>query len=142
VPRKRKPASPDVSRLSALFAENGPLASRKSGYDYRPQQLGFARAVEKTFRERGVLLADAPTGTGKSAAYLAPAILDASSSSGGRVVVSTATLALQAQLLSEDLPPMRAAAADLMGYPEEEGITYRFSRAARTSCASGATRTP
>lgn len=81
--------------------------------------------MEKTFRERGVLLADAPTGTGKSAAYLAPAILDAAtSSSGGRVVVSTATLALQAQLLSEDLPPMRAAAAELMGYPEEEGITY------------------
>ena len=124
MPRKKKPASsPDSSRLSAIFAVNGPLASRKSGYDYRPQQLGFARAAERTFRERGVLLADAPTGTGKSAAYLAPAILDAASD-GGRVVVSTATLALQAQLLSEDLPPMRAAAAELMGYPEEEGITY------------------
>lgn len=79
--------------------------------------------MEKTLEERGVLLADAPTGTGKSAAYLAPAILDAASN-GGRVVVSTATLALQAQLLSEDLPPMKAAAAELMGYPEEEGITY------------------
>jgi ATP-dependent DNA helicase DinG len=125
VAHKKKPAwSPDASRLSAIFADTGPLASRKNGYDYRPQQLGFARAVEKTFRERGVLLADAPTGTGKSAAYLAPAILDAASSSGGRVVVSTATLALQTQLLSEDLPPMRAAAAELMGYPEEEGITY------------------
>ena len=122
---KKKPASsPDASRLSAILADTGPLASRKNGYDYRPQQLGFARAVQKTFGERGVLLADAPTGTGKSAAYLAPAILDAASSSGGRVVVSTATLALQAQLLSEDLPPMRAAAAELMGYPEEEGITY------------------
>jgi ATP-dependent DNA helicase DinG len=124
VANNKKPApSPDASRLSAIFADTGPLASRKTGYDYRPQQLGFARAVQKTFKERGVLLADAPTGTGKSAAYLAPAILDAASS-GGRVVVSTATLALQAQLLSEDLPPMRAAAADLMGYPEEEGITY------------------
>ncbi|MDP9410980.1 MAG: ATP-dependent DNA helicase [Actinomycetota bacterium] len=123
--RKKKPASsPDASWLSALFAEAGPLASRKSGYGFRPQQLGFARAVAKTFEERGVLLADAPTGTGKSAAYLAPAILDVASSSGGRVVVSTATLALQAQLLSEDLPPMKAAAAELMGYPEEEGITY------------------
>jgi ATP-dependent DNA helicase DinG len=125
VAHKKKPtSSPEASRLSAIFADTGPLASRKNGYDYRPQQLGFARAVQKTFGERGVLLADAPTGTGKSAAYLAPAMLDAASSSGGRVVVSTATLALQAQLLSEDLPPMRAAAADLMGYPEEEGITY------------------
>ena len=121
--RKKKPAPQDASRLSDLFADTGPLASRKSGYGYRPQQLGFARAVEKTLHERGVLLADAPTGTGKSAAYLAPAILDLASS-GGRVVISTATLALQAQLLSEDLPPMRAAAAELMGYPEEEGITY------------------
>ncbi|MBA3795358.1 MAG: hypothetical protein H0X19_14660 [Rubrobacter sp.] len=57
--------------------------------------------MEKTLEWGGVLLADAPTGTGKSAAYLAPAILDVASN-GGRVVVSTATLALQAQLLSED----------------------------------------
>ena len=69
-----------ASRLSDLFAETGPLASRKTGYGYRPQQLGFARAVEKTLEERSVLLADAPTGTGKSAAYLAPAILDVASS--------------------------------------------------------------
>jgi len=122
MPHKKKPAPQDASRLTDLFSDTGPLASRKSGYGYRPQQLGFAQAVAKTLRERGVLLADAPTGTGKSAAYLAPAILDAASS-GGRVVVSTATLALQAQLLSEDLPPMKAAAAELMGYPEE-GITY------------------
>jgi ATP-dependent DNA helicase DinG len=121
--RKRKPAPSHASHLPDLFADAGPLASRKSGYGYRPQQLGFARAVEKTLRERGVLLADAPTGTGKSAAYLAPAILDVASG-GQRMVISTATLALQAQLLSEDLPPMRAAAAELMGYPEEEGATY------------------
>ena len=82
MPRKKKPASQDASRLSDLFADTGPLASRKSGYGYRPQQLVFARAVEKTFKERGVLLADAPTGTGKSAAYLAPAILDVASSGG------------------------------------------------------------
>jgi ATP-dependent DNA helicase DinG len=123
MPRNGKSTPSNASRLPDLFAEAGVLAARKSGYGYRPQQLGFARAVEKTLRERGVLLADAPTGTGKSAAYLAPTILDIAGS-GGRVVVSTATLALQAQLLSEDLPPMRAAAAELMGYPEEEGITY------------------
>ena len=123
MPSKRKPVPSCASRLPELFADAGPLASRKSGYGFRPQQLWFARAVEKALKERGVLLADAPTGTGKSAAYLAPAILDVASS-GGRVVVSTATLALQAQLLSEDLPPMRAAAAELEGYPEEEGIDY------------------
>src|SRR5215212_2145546 len=122
MPRNRKSTPSNASNLSDLFAEAGALAARKSDYGYRPQQLGFARAVEKTLRERGVLLADAPTGTGKSAAYLAPTILDIAGS-GGRVVVSTATLALQAQLLSEDLPPMRAAAAELEGYPEE-GIDY------------------
>jgi len=123
VPSKRKSAHSPASRLPELFADVGPLASRKSGYGFRPQQLGFALAVEKTLEGRGVLLADAPTGTGKSAAYLAPAILDVASS-GERVVISTATLALQAQLLSEDLPPMRAAAAELEGYPEEEGVSY------------------
>jgi ATP-dependent DNA helicase DinG len=123
MPRKRRPAPSNASRLSDLFADAGPLASRKDGYAYRPQQLGFARAVEKAQNERGVLLADAPTGTGKSAAYLAPMILNVAAS-GGRIVVSTATLALQAQLLSEDLPPMRTAAADLPGYPKEEGVTY------------------
>src|SRR5918997_1149241 len=123
MPRKRKTTPSNASRLSDLFADAGPLASRKDGYVYRPQQLGFAHAVEKSLNERSVLLADAPTGTGKSAAYRAPAILDVASSGGG-VVVSTAPLALQAQLLSEDLPPMRAAAAELMGYPEEEGIIY------------------
>src|SRR5215210_4493841 len=123
MPRERRPAPSNASRLSDLFADAGPLASHKSGYGFRPQQLGFARAVEKTLGGRGVLLADAPTGTGKSAAYLAPAILDVASSRG-RVVVSTATLALQAQLLSEDLPPMRAAAAELESYPEEEGVDY------------------
>ena len=79
--------------------------------------------MEKTLEGRGVLLADAPTGSGKSATYLAPTILGVASS-GGRVVVSTATLALQAQLLLEDLPPMQAAAAELEGYPEEEGVSY------------------
>jgi ATP-dependent DNA helicase DinG len=130
---KRRQVPSSASRLSDLFAETGSFASRKTGYGYRPQQLGVARAVGKTLHERGVLLADAPTGTDKSAAYLAPAILDLEDS-GARVVVSTATLALQAQLLSEDLPPMRAASAELISYPEEV-LPTRFSRAAPTSCA-------
>lgn len=78
--------------------------------------------MKKTLEGRGVLLADAPSGSGKSATYLAPTILGVASSGGP--VVSTATLALQAQLLLEDLPPMQAAAAELEGYPEEEGVSY------------------
>jgi ATP-dependent DNA helicase DinG len=105
--------------LGGLFAPEGPLASAKSGYRERPQQVGLAREVAKTFKEKGVLLSDAPTGTGKSLAYLAPTIL-----SGEKVVVSTATLALQHQLLAEDLPPLKKAACSLLGYPEDEGFSY------------------
>ncbi len=105
--------------LGGLFAPGGPLASAKPGYRERPQQVGLAPEVASTFRENGVLLADAPTGTGKSLAYLAPALL-----SGEKVVVSTATLVLQHQLLAEDLPPLKAAVAKLLGYPESEGFSY------------------
>lgn len=104
-----------------LFAPGGPLASVKPGYRERTQQVGLASEVARTFGEKGVLLADAPTGTGtgKSLAYLVPAVL-----SGEKVIVSTATLALQHQLLSEDLPPLKKAACNLLGYPEDEGFSY------------------
>ena len=116
--------------LGALFAAGGPLAVRKAGYRRRPEQVELARAVERTFRERGVLLADAPTGTGKSASYLAPAILRALRA-GEKVLVSTATLALQNQLLTEDVPVVSAASSSLLGQPEEEGITYAVMKGRR-----------
>src|ERR687893_741561 len=96
-----RPARPAVGEL---FSPTGPLALAKPGYRERPQQVDLAHEVAKAFRNKGVLLADAPTGTGKSLAYLAPALL-----SGEKVVVSTATLALQNQLLSDDLPPLKEA---------------------------------
>ena len=112
----KRPAKPT---LGGLFASGGPLASAKPGYRERPQQVDLARAVAHAFGDKGVLLADAPTGTGKSLSYLAPAVL-----SGEKVVVSTATLALQHQLLSEDIPPLKAAISQLLGYPEDEGFSY------------------
>ena len=114
----------------AIFRFDGPLAARKQGYKHRPEQVEMARAVESNLRERGVLLADAPTGTGKSASYLAPAILRALRS-GEKVLISTATLALQNQLLSEDVPVVSAAASALLGQPEEEGISYAFLKGRR-----------
>ena len=113
-----------------LFDADGPLASRKPGYRERPEQVDFARAVEKCFESKSVLLVDAPTGTGKSLGYLAPAILRAAQR-GEKVVVSTATLALQAQLLTEDLPPLRSAVAELLGYPEEEGVSHAVMKGRR-----------
>jgi ATP-dependent DNA helicase DinG len=92
--------------------------------------VDLAAAVEECFDSKSVLLCDAPTGTGKSLGYLAPAILRAAQR-GEKVVVSTATLALQAQLLNEDLPPLKSAAAELLGYPEEEGISYAVMKGRR-----------
>ena len=92
--------------------------------------MDLATTVEECFESKSVLLADAPTGTGKSLAYLAPAILRAAQR-GEKVVISTATLALQAQLLNEDLPPLRSAAAELLGYPEDEGISYAVMKGRR-----------
>ena len=112
----KRPARPAVGDL---FAPGGPLASAKPGYRERPQQVDLANEVASAFRSKSILLADAPTGTGKSLAYLAPAVL-----SGEKVVVSTATLALQHQLLSEDLPPLKRAVSELLGYPEDEGFSY------------------
>lgn len=105
-----------------LFASDGPLASRKPGYSERPEQVDLAAAVEECFDSKSVLLADAPTGTGKSLGYLAPAILRAAQR-GEKVVVSTATLALQAQLLNEDLPPLKSAAGvEFYGIMDEGGF--------------------
>ena len=91
--------------VANFFASGGPLASVVGdGYRHRPEQVRLADEVRTTFRDGGALLADAPTGTGKSFGYLVPAVL-----SGKKVVVSTATKALQAQLVGKDLPMLREA---------------------------------
>ncbi len=68
------------------------------GWRSRPQQLAMAEAVERAIAGNSVLLAEAGTGTGKTLAYLIPALL-----SGGKVVISTGTKALQDQLFHRDL---------------------------------------
>jgi len=91
-------------RLGELFAADGPLAARVPGFRPRPQQLAMAAAVAQAIDSHGVLLAEAGTGTGKTFAYLVPALL-----SGGKVIVSTGTRALQDQLYRRDLPAVRDA---------------------------------
>jgi ATP-dependent DNA helicase DinG len=82
-----------------LLGPGGPLAAGLSSYEARPAQLAMAEAVERALADDRVLLAEAGTGTGKTLAYLVPAIL-----SGKKVVVSTATRALQEQIFYKDLP--------------------------------------
>jgi ATP-dependent DNA helicase DinG len=110
----------DSDALEKLFDEAGPLACARSAYRKRPEQLEMARKVAKTFEAKGVLLADAPTGTGKSLSYLSPAVL-----SGEKVFVSTATLALQHQLLTEDLPPPPESRLRTVRLPRGRGLHLR-----------------
>ncbi len=82
-----------------LLGPEGPFARELGGYEERPGQLEMARAVERALSDDRVLLCEAGTGTGKTLAYLVPAIL-----SGRKVIVSTATRALQEQIFTKDLP--------------------------------------
>ena len=87
------------SNMYACFGPNGWLAGRHPNYEYRAGQLRMAQAVESAFRERRHLLVEAGTGTGKTLAYLIPAL-----ASGQRVVISTGTKNLQDQLYLKDIP--------------------------------------
>jgi len=103
-----------------VFGRSGILQRRLSGYRERPQQLAMAEAVAEAFRSGRHLMVEAPTGVGKSLAYLVPAILDLIAE-GRKVVVATYTIALQEQLLEKDLPllasciPVEFAAVKAIG---------------------------
>ncbi|MEM7138519.1 MAG: ATP-dependent DNA helicase [Myxococcota bacterium] len=84
-----------------LLGPSGPLAYGVSGYEHRPGQIRMARAVQDSLEHDGTLLIEAGTGTGKTWAYLIPAVL-----SGRRVLVSTGTRALQDQIMERHLPAL------------------------------------
>ncbi len=90
--------------IAAAFAPEGALARAIPGYQLRPQQLEMAMRVAHAIEQREVLIAEAGTGTGKTVAYLVPAL-----ALGGKVLVSTGTKTLQDQLHHRDLPTVRAA---------------------------------
>ena len=86
------------------LSEGGALAARLDGFVVRPAQLRLTAAVAEAFDARQVLLAEAGTGTGKTYAYLVPALR-----SGLKTIISTGTRALQDQLYHRDLPRVREA---------------------------------
>ncbi|MBI4193990.1 MAG: ATP-dependent DNA helicase [Betaproteobacteria bacterium] len=90
--------------LDTIFSERGALARAVKDFRVRPFQLEMARVVAEAIDENAVLVAEAGTGTGKTFAYLVPALL-----SGGKVIVSTGTKTLQDQLYDRDIPTVRAA---------------------------------
>ena len=85
--------------LHEFFAPGGILAGSSLPYEYRPGQLEMAKAVERALAERRHLIVEAGTGTGKTLAYLLPALR-----TGQRVIISTGTKALQDQLFFRDVP--------------------------------------
>lgn len=110
----------DPAELAALLRDGGPFSKALEQYEERPQQAEMMEAVARTFRDGGKLIVEAGTGTGKSLGYLLPAALHAVER-GEHVVISTATIALQDQLIQKDIPTLltaaRAAALDDPGSP-------------------------
>ncbi|MGN6512881.1 MAG: ATP-dependent DNA helicase, partial [Lysobacteraceae bacterium] len=93
-----------TARTRAALEAGGALAEAMPAFVPRAAQQRLADAIAAAFDERGVLLAEAGTGTGKTYAYLVPALL-----SGMKTIVSTGTKALQDQLYHRDLPRVRDA---------------------------------
>lgn len=93
-----------MTDLTAIFGAAGPLARGIPAYKQRGQQVEMAEAVAHAIEGHEVLIAEAGTGTGKTFAYLVPALI-----SGGKVIISTGTKTLQDQLYRRDLPTVREA---------------------------------
>ena len=91
-----------MTQVTDILGPEGLLARRLPGYNHRPQQEAMAAEVAQVLAEGGSLICEAGTGTGKTYAYLVPALL-----SGRKVLVSTGTRALQDQLFHRDLPLVR-----------------------------------
>lgn len=110
-----KPQSPWPADdpLEEAFSTQGALASNLPDFVARPAQLDMARSVAETLITKGALVTEAGTGTGKTFAYLVPALY-----SGRKVVLSTATRNLQDQLFHRDLPLLRKA----LGIPARVAI--------------------
>jgi ATP-dependent DNA helicase DinG len=94
----------DKLSIRQVFEKDGILATHIAGYHARNQQLEMAEAIGDAIEHNTHLVAEAGTGTGKTFAYLVPALL-----TGGKVIISTGTKNLQDQLFNRDLPNVRDA---------------------------------
>lgn len=96
----------DLSALSALLSPGGAFEQNFPSFEHRPQQVQMLEAVANALNDGGHLMVEAGTGTGKSVAYLLPAIHWAVQNND-RVIVSTNTINLQDQLINKDIPALR-----------------------------------
>jgi ATP-dependent DNA helicase DinG len=106
----------DPMEVAATLAPGGPVSREHASYEDRPTQREMAAAIATRYNEGGILVAEAGTGTGKSIAYLIPAVKWATLNRE-RTVVSTNTINLQEQLVTKDLPFLRKAL----------GLPFRFA---------------
>ncbi len=102
----------DEAALVRALEPGGGVAGAFPDYQHRPQQVEMLRAVTRAFNERRHLLIEADGGTGKSLAYLLPAVQFAIQNNT-RVVIATSTTNLQDQIYGRDLPALQAALADV-----------------------------
>lgn len=104
-----------------VFGPDGLIAAAHPDYEYRPGQMEMARAVMRAFEEKRHLIVEAGTGTGKTLAYLVPAVA-AALGGNGRVIVSTGTKNLQEQLMEKDIPFLQSV------LPKPFAATYMKGR--------------
>jgi ATP-dependent DNA helicase DinG len=103
-PTPNRPSGTHDLELDKLFGPNGPLGGAVGGYRPRHAQTEMAKAIANAIATQSTLIAEAGTGTGKTFAYLVPALLW-----GGKTIVSTGTKNLQDQLYLRDIPTVRRA---------------------------------
>lgn len=124
-----------TDRVESALSDDGPLAGALEGFEPRPGQRRLAIEVARTFENGGTLIAEAGTGTGKTLAYLLPAVL-----SGKRVLISTGTRTLQDQVFYKDVPALARALAAPIRAAYMKGRTnylclHRFERLSEAGAA-------
>src|SRR5687768_14182813 len=127
--------------MQEVFGPEGLIAKTHPEYEHRPGQIEMAAAVLRAFEEKRHLIVEAGTGTGKTLAYLVPAIA-AAVGSGARIVISTGTKNLQEQLMEKDIPflqqtlPAKFRAAVMKGR-NNYACLHRIKRAESTPVLEG-----
>ncbi len=110
-PLSEAAAEARLPSLHDFFSPGGPLARSSLAFEHRPGQYAMAKAIEQAFADRRHLIIEAGTGTGKTLAYLLPALRRARSEKQ-RIIISTGTKNLQEQLYFKDIPFLESVLAD------------------------------
>ena len=127
-----KPQKTDDDLIQKVFGTGGLVSQFHDGYEYREGQIKMAEAIARTFIEKKHLIVEAGTGTGKTLAYLIPAIAE-SIRTKKRIIISTGTKNLQEQLMEKDIPflqkilPKKFSAAYMKGRSNYACI-YRIAK--------------